>query len=60
MHVVTPLTVSDYEPEATVFKNPALAAVRVAFDFADGESFHCFLLIIHYIVIITKQHHYGH
>jgi len=58
--VLPPLAVDNHETEAEVGELPALAAVRVALDFADGESFHCFLLIIHYIYIITKQHYYGH
>ena len=41
-HVITPLTISHYKPEAAILENPALAAVRVALDFADGESFHLF------------------
>ena len=52
--VVTPLTVGDYEPEATVLEDPALAAVRMALDFADGESFHFLLLGFVYMAIIPK------
>ena len=60
LFVLTPFTVDDYEPEADETELPTLAAVRVALDFADGESFHCFLLIVHYIYIITKQSCFGH